>query len=167
MTEQRDHQLVEITDPDIDPEQIMVSIRHRMRAERKERQYDLQNFPEFGQTAMLDELADLNVDAELLRHIQRANESNAAFDMSPVVVDSPATRVPILGRLWRLIRSNAHQLVLFYINRATKQQISVNKEMLNVINRMTVLLHEQQELIDELRVRLNADSNSASPSIDS
>lgn len=160
MSVQNNESLHEITDPEIDPEQIMISIRQRMRAERDKRRYAEQNFPEFGQTALLDKMADLNLDPKLLHHIQRANESNAAFDMSLVVVDSPATRVPLLGQLWRLIRSNAHQLVLFYTNRATKQQMDVNREMLHVINRLAILLNEQSEQIEDLQAQLNANSTS-------
>lgn len=115
-----------------------------------------------SEVGMLDELENLNIDPDLLQHIQQANESNAGFDMSMILTDSAAARVPILGQLWYKIRTNAHSLVLFYTNSATKQQQGANVEMLNAINRLTLLMHKQQECIDELRKQLDSSTNSTS-----
>jgi len=117
-----------------------------------------------SEASMLDKLGNLNINPALLQHIQQANESNTGFDMSMILTDSTAMRVPILGRIWHLIRTNAHNLVLFYTNSATKQQLGVNKEMLNTINRLTILIHEQQECIDALDKQLTKPTSSTSAS---
>jgi len=154
MIEQNNHQLIEIDDPEIDPEQIMVEIRRRMWVERKKRKYDQQNFPKFGQSDVFNRLADLELDSELYRYLDKANNAIGGVDTSAVLVDSPATRVPILGKIWRIIRANAHQLVLFYVNRTTRQQTTVNQEMLNTLNRLAILIQEQNETIEMLRAEL-------------
>lgn len=154
MTEQNDHQLIEIDDPEIDPEQIMIEIRRRMWIERKKRKYDQQSFPQFGQSDLFNQLADLEVDSELYRFLEKANNAIGDMDTSAHLAESPATRVPILGNIWRMIRANAHQLVLFYVNRTTARQTTVNAEMLNVLNRLTIMVHEQSETIEILRAEL-------------
>jgi len=154
MTEQNNHQLIEIDDPEIDPEKIMVEIRRRMWVERKKRKYDEQSFPKFGQSDLFNQLADLEIDSELYRFLEKANNAIGDINTSAHLAESPATRVPILGNIWGMIRANAHQLVLFYVNRTTSRQTTVNEEMLNVLNRLTILVHEQSETIEILQAEL-------------
>jgi len=72
------------------------------------------------------------------------------------LVSSPATRIPVLGRIWQLIRGGAHGLVLFYVNRAVTHQTEINRQLVSVLNRMTVAIETQQRTIIGLQADLDA-----------
>jgi len=154
--EQDHHQLVEITDPEIDPEQIMIDIRRRMQAERKKRSYDQQGFRKFSEGAMPDQIFELGIQPDLFRYLEQANDTFPMIDMSMLLAESPATRLPIIGRLWKLIRGGAHQLVLFYVNRHANHQFNVNRNVVSVLNNMTALVQDQQQMIIELQKEIKA-----------
>ncbi len=52
---------------------------------------------------------------------------------------SPATRLPVIGRVWATIRQEVHELVLFYVNRAVRQQVMVNRSLVQVVNQLTTI----------------------------
>ncbi len=143
--------LIEIHDPEIDPGQIMDQIRERIRRRREELGYERRTFPTFGATAYPGEPADMPYDPDLYHHLRLVNETFAPIDTRPVLASSPSTRVPILGRLWQRIRGEAHNLVLFYVNRAVAHQTDVNRHLISVINRLTALSQEQQRAMAALR----------------
>ena len=49
-----------------------------------------------------------------------------------------------MGRLWGLIRREAHNLVLFYLGKSAQQQVAVNRHLVSTLNRMLVQLQLQQ-----------------------
>lgn len=148
--------LIEIRDPEIDPGQIMETIRIRIRQRRKELGYDRRTFPVFGAAAYPGEPEGVAYDADLYHYLRLANDSFAAVETDAVLAPSPATRVPVLGRLWQLIRGGAHQLVLFYVNRAVAHQTDVNAHLVSVLNRMTAVGEQQQRAIDQLQAEVEA-----------
>lgn len=149
--EQNDHQLVEIVDPEIDPEQIMLGIRQRMQAERKKRSDDQQGTHKFRAEAMPDQIFGLGIQPDLFHYLEQANDTFPRVDMSMLLAESPATRLPIIGQLWKLIRGGAHQLVLFYVNRNANHQFDVNRSIVSTLNHMTALAQEQQKMIIDLQ----------------
>lgn len=142
--------LIEIHDPAIDPAAIMAEIRQRISERRAAQGYDSRQFPTFGAAGYQGEPQDLAYDADLHHYLRLVNEMYAVVDTDPVLAPSPATRVPVLGKLWQLVRGFFHQLVLFYVNRAVAQQTSVNSNLVSVLNRMTVVMEEQQRTIERL-----------------
>ena len=148
--------LIEIHDPEIDPAQIMEQIRQRIRQRREELGYEQRTFPTFEAAAYPGEPDDMPYDLTLYRHLRLANKtyirSRAEVELTP----SPATRLPILGRLWGLIRAQAHHLVLFYITRDVAQQTEVNRHLVGVLNRLTALSQEQQRAIKALQAEVEA-----------
>lgn len=69
---------------------------------------------------------------------------------------SPATRLPLLGCLWALVRSQAHQLVLFYVNRHIAHQAQHNRHAAHVLHELSATLQAQQQEIARLQARLAA-----------
>ena len=63
--------------------------------------------------------------------------------------------MPVLGKLWKMIRANAHQLSIFYANRAIQHQTNVNRELISVLNRLTVITQEQQREILKLQAQID------------
>lgn len=148
--------LFEIHDPEIDPHQIMEQIRERIRRRREELGYEKRTFPTFGAAAYPGEPDDIPYDPDLHHHLRLANEMYAQVEVGAVLAPSPATRIPVLGRLWQLVRSEAHNLVLFYVNRAIAHQTDVNRHLVSVLNRLTALSQEQQRTIMALQAEIEA-----------
>lgn len=143
--------LIEIHDPEIDPAQIMEQIRERIRRRREELGYPRQTFPTFGAAAYPGEPEGENYDADLYYHLRKANDLYHQIGVNVSLAPSPVTRLPILGRLWKLIRREAHNLVLFYVGKLAQQQVAVNKHMVSTLNRMAVQVQEQKRQLETLR----------------
>ncbi len=145
------HDLIEIDDPEIDPAQIMGQIRERIRRRRTEMGYDRPAFPTFGAAAYPGEPGEVGYDADLYHHLWLLNKEYAQIETTPNLASSPATRLPIIGSLWQKVRGQVHALVLFYVNRAVIHQAHVNRHLVNVLNRMTLLYQTQQQTISALQ----------------
>ena len=143
--------LIEIRDPEIDAEEIMEQVQARVQKRRAELGQARQDFPTFGAAAMPSRPKDIPVDANLYYYLKLANKSYNQFETGPDVQISPATRIPILGRFWSLIRRQAHELVLFYVNRNVEHQVAVNQQLVSALNLLTSSLEEQQRITRELR----------------
>jgi hypothetical protein len=143
--------LIEIHDPQIDPAQIMEQIRERIRRRREELGYPRQQFPTFGAAAYPGEPEGEDFDADLYHHLRKVNDVYYQVDVGISLAPSPATQLPILGRLWKRIRQEAHNLVLFYVGKLARQQVAINRHMVSTLNRMAVQLQEQQQELQALR----------------
>jgi hypothetical protein len=136
--------LIEIHDPEIDPQSIMTEIRQRIQSRRLEQGYDNRTFPAFGAAMVCPEPPDgLPYSPDLYHHLRQVNSLYAEVETATILAPSPATRVPILGRFWKLIREQAHGLVLFYVNRSVGHQVKVNRHLVSVVNTLT---EENQDL---------------------
>ncbi len=96
-------------------------------------------------------------------HLQQALELMQHQDTAPVFAPSPAARLPVLGRLWALMRAQAHQLVLFYVNRQAAQSAQINQHLLHALTELAQLLTAQQETI----TRLQGEKSDAPPAAQS
>ncbi|HQE92793.1 MAG TPA: hypothetical protein PLH19_08460 [Anaerolineae bacterium] len=154
MDEETLDNLIEIHDPEIDPAQIMEQIRERIQQRREVLGYPSQTFPTFGATSFPGEPRDEEYDSDLYYHLRHANEYYARLDVELLLAPSPHTRVPLLGSLWNRLRRDAHNLVLFYVNRLAQHQVTVNRHIVSVLNRMVVQIQEQQHQIRELQAEV-------------
>ena len=112
------------------------------------------DLPAFGYLSPMPEMPENNpVSKTLYHHLRQLNEM-AAPDTASVLAPSPAIRVPLLGRLWATIREQAHQLVLFYVNRALAYETVVNNHTVNTLNELTRLTQSQQEEILRLQAEI-------------
>jgi hypothetical protein len=146
--------LIEIHDPEIDPARIMEEIRERIRRRREELGYPQRVFPAFGAAAYPGEPEGEDYDITLYFHLRRANENYHQIDVAPLIVPSPHSSIPILGPLWDRIRREAHNLVLFYVNKLAQKQVTVNRHLVSTLNRMAVQIQEQQHRIKALEEEL-------------
>jgi hypothetical protein len=139
-----DDDLIEIHDPDIDPQAIMTQIRRRIQERRLEVGYDNRSFPAFGSAMVCPEPPEnMPYSPDLYHHLRQVNALYSEVETNSILAPSPATRVPILGRFWKLIREQAHGLVLFYVNRSVGHQVKINRHLVSVLNQLT---EENQEL---------------------
>lgn len=139
-----DDDLIEIDDPEIDPGALMAEIRRRIQARRLEAGYDNRSFPAFGSAMVCPEPPEGQpYSPDLYHHLRQVNSLYSEVETTSILAPSPATRVPVLGRFWKLIREQAHGLVLFYVNRSVGHQVKVNRHLVSVLNQLTL---ENQEL---------------------
>lgn len=148
--------LIEIHDPEIDPAQIMAEIRERIQRRRAELGYYSQRFISFAGAQFPDRPDDVPYDPDFYDHLEMANELYAKVETKVDLQPSPATRVPILGNLWKIIREQAHGLAIFYVNRAIMHQANVNRELIGVLNRTAIINLEQQRKLMELQAEVEA-----------
>lgn len=153
--------LIEIHDSELDAGAILAQIRERIERRRQELGYDRRTFPEFGAAVYPEEPDDIPYDPSLHHHLRLLNREFAEIQTEPAMSSSPATRLPILGRLWQLVRGEAHSLVLFYVNRAVAHQKRVNRHLVSVLNRMVAMSQLQQRTIAALRQELEELKRSA------
>lgn len=146
--------LIEINDPEIDPATIMREIRERVRERRDALGADDRVFPKFGVAAYPEEPSDASYDPNLYHYLRLANENYAQIETDLILADSPATQVPVLGKLWGLIRRQMHELVQFYVNRAVTHQVTMDRYLVSVLNRLTAQNQEQAREIEALRAEL-------------
>ncbi|MFZ0546354.1 MAG: hypothetical protein WAM60_12995 [Candidatus Promineifilaceae bacterium] len=130
--------LIEIHDPEIDPQAIMTEIRRRIQARRAEAGYENRTFPAFGSAMVCPEPPEgMPYSPDLYHHLRQVNALYSEVETNTILAPSPATRVPILGHFWRMIREQAHGLVLFYVNRSVAHQVKVNRHLVSVLNQLT------------------------------
>ena len=145
---------LEINDETYDGQTLAETIEARLRSrppiEGEEER--LAKIPPYGSTGSLPELpADMPYLFDLLHHLRTAARTHHRIDLRPVLVPSPATRLPLIGPLWNRIRHFAHQLVLFYVNKHADQQIQINYQLVQSIVELTKRnIHLQRE-VDALR----------------
>jgi hypothetical protein len=151
--------LIEIHDPEIDPEAIMAKIRARIQERRMQLGYARPQFSTFGGSTLPDRPEDIAYDPELFDHLESVNEQYIMVPSESDLQPSPATRLPLLGALWSMIREQAHALVLFYTNRSASHQTGVNQEIISIINGLTALNIEQQRRIERLENELKTVRN--------
>lgn len=142
---------LEIRDPGVDSQQLMKRINERMDRRRHEADHQLKDFPSYGGVPFPGIPEGEIHDPNLYHHLRLANKLYIEVETEPKVENSPATRIPVLGQLWGLVRLHAHNLVLFYVNRAIRHEVDVNRHLVSVLNSLTLANHDQQMTISELR----------------
>jgi hypothetical protein len=148
--------LFEINDPEIDVDRIMDEIRRRIQERRQTLGYDKRSFPIFGAAAYPGEPGDIPYDPTLYYHLRIANETYAQVPTAPQLAPSPATRLPVVGRVWGRVRGLAHELVLFYVNRHVAHETNLDRQVISVLNRLAALTAQQQRQIEALQAEIKA-----------
>lgn len=140
-----------IHDEEITSEALVAEVERRV-AERRARLGPIDLiFPTFGHVSTFPEpTAGGRINPQLYYYLKQANQS-PAMAVEPVLAPSPATQLPVVGRLWGRIRGQVHSLVLFYVNRAVRDQSRLNVELISVLNELTRVVQDQQTEIDALR----------------
>ncbi len=145
---------LEIHDEDVTAVALQAEIEARLQARQAAGDTPPRAFPVFGYAAPLPQPPPGVHDFTTLHHHLRQLDQMPAPETGPLLAESPALRTPLLGRLWRQIRGQAHQLVLFYVNRLAAQETAVNNHTRSALNELTRLTQRQQAEIDELRAEL-------------
>ncbi|MCB8959398.1 MAG: hypothetical protein H6651_03735 [Ardenticatenales bacterium] len=92
--------------------------------------------------------------SDLERHRQQISLAAHTLPTAPDLAPSNATRLPLIGRLWASIREQAHQLVLYYVNRSAGHQQAVNHEITEALGLLQARLDAQEQRLAELEQQL-------------
>ena len=84
-------------------------------------------------------------------HLEQALTLMQQQDVAPMLAPSAATRLPGLGWLWQRVRHQAHQLVLFYVNRQAAQSVQINQQLLAALTDLLQVVAAQQEALARLQ----------------
>lgn len=148
---------LQIHDKKIDSEALVTEVERRVEERRAELGVSHIVFPTFGHMSAYPEppLNEVPYNLNLYYYLKQANRESSS-GVAPVLVPSPATRVPILGRLWQLVRAEFHQLVLFYVNKSVSEQNKLNVNVISTLNELTRVTQLQQAEINKLRAELHS-----------
>ena len=145
-------ELLEIHDPELDPQALMAEIRQRIQKRRAELGYEERTFPTFGDAVPFpDPPNDVPYSADLYHHLRQANMLYEEVETDPILAHSAALRMPALGGLWKLIRQQTHSLVLYYVNRSLAHQVTVDRHQISVLNQLVVENEELKRTITALK----------------
>lgn len=146
---------LEINDPEITAVELQAMVEQRLSLRQEEGGYTAVHFPEFGARRAMPVLTDSRLSPDLFFHLGVLNQLELPESL-PVLAASPATRIPILGSLWKMLRHHAHELVCFYVNRLADHTVMTQQEMISVLNELTRLSQAQQAEIEQLRLEVQA-----------
>jgi hypothetical protein len=147
---------LEVHSAGIDQGQLMTRVDDRVKQRRAEIGMDKTRFPSFDGVPYPGTPDGVEYDPDLYHHLRLANKYYIEIETEPVLEASPATRIPLAGRLWSSVRLHAHHLVLFYVNRAARHEVEVNRHMVSVLNALAMANTEQGETIRKLENQLES-----------
>ena len=151
---------LEIHDSEISSAELTAEIARRVEQRRETLGPVHLAFPTFGTVSPFPEPpTDRLYNPNLYHHLRQANDMKPP-DTAPILADSPATQVPILGRFWRMIRGQFHELILFYVNRYVAHETQMDNHLLSSLNELTRIVQVQQDEIQSLRESLNTHQKS-------
>lgn len=137
--------IIEIRDPEIDVQEIMQRIRERLR-QRAAQEKAEPWLPNFG-----SEMADVDPSVraftpKVYYSLQQAREQANKIWVDLLLTETATQRIPFLGGLWRRIRREAHNLVLFYVNILAANQATFNNHVVRILSE---LVGKQEKLLDQ------------------
>jgi hypothetical protein len=144
-----------IHDEVIPSEELVKEVERRVAQRRQELGGVNLVFPTFGHVSTFPEPseADNGANPHLYYYLKEANQTPARA-VEPVLAPSPATRMPVIGRLWGTIRGEMHNLVLFYVNRSVADQNKLNVNLVSALNELTRVVQAQRAEIESLRAEI-------------
>jgi hypothetical protein len=144
-----------IQDPVITAVELQAQIEARVQMRRQTLGQVAPEFPSFGFVVKMPQPPYPGANPRLYHHLRQLNEMDAAATAANLA-PSAAARLPLLGRLWGLARRQAHELILFYVNRLGARQARLESHLISLLNEQTTLLQQQQVEIEALRRRVAA-----------
>jgi hypothetical protein len=143
-----------IHDDLITSEELVTEVERRVAQRREELGGVNLVFPTFGHVSTFPEPAENQANPHLYYYLKQANQPPSPA-VGPILAPSPATRMPVVGRIWQTIRGEMHNLVLFYVNRSVRDQSQLNVNLVSALNELTRVVQAQQAEIESLRAELH------------
>ncbi len=140
------------------PEKIAAEINTRLATRQANPVPDI---PAYGTMSIMPKLTDHDTQ-QLAHHLSQANQLYTSFTTDPNLADSAATRIPLLGPLWKRIRGEAHNLILFYVNRSMAEQNQLNTHLIGTLNELARQNVALQQQVQQLQAQIDMQKQVAS-----
>ena len=150
---QENNTWLKIADTEMTSAELVAEVERRVQQRQQTLGQIRPQFPTFG---ILSPIPEIKLNNPALEHNLRQVNQMDPSPMAPMLAASPATRIPLLGDLWQLVRKQFHELVLFYVNRAASHQTKVDNHIINTLNELTRVIQTQQEEIERLQNKVRA-----------
>jgi hypothetical protein len=144
---------LKINDSELSPIELQTEVKRRLQQRRQALGEIHQQFSDFGVLSAEPEITLNN--AALAYHIHMANTMEPP-PANLVLAPSPATRTPLLGKLWQSVRKQFHELVLFYVNRVVSHETRLDNHIISSLNELIRIVQEQQSEIERLHEQIRA-----------
>ena len=95
--------------------------------------------------------ASAPINSAIKHHLAGAKRALESAETAANLASSPATSVPVLGRLWGRIRGQMHELILFYVNRAGATHGRVDGQLIQAVETLSAIVEQQQQEIESLK----------------
>lgn len=141
---------LKITDDEWTGERLATEVERRVEARSAELGALNPTFPTMRGDGLQIPPATEQIAPQLYQQLKALNERppvSTALDLA----ESPATGIPVIGRLWRTVRRGLHELVLFYVNRVVREQAQRESHLLNIVQELTTLAVQQEQEIAQLK----------------
>jgi len=137
--------IIEIRDPEIDAQEIMRRIRERVRQRAAQKKAEPW-LPDFGSEVAEVDSPTGAFTPKMYYTLQQAREQANRIWVDLLLAETTTQRIPFLGGLWRRIRREAHNLVLFYVNILAANQAAFNNHVVRILSE---LVGKQEQLLDD------------------
>jgi hypothetical protein len=144
-----------VEDTVVSATELEAQIEERVQMRRRQLGQVAPDFPDFGLVVEMPAPPYPGAEPRLYYHLRQLNNLETAVT-TPNLAPSPATRLPLLGSLWGLIRQQVHELILYYVNRSAARQARQESHLISLLNEQTRLLMAQQAEIDALKQQVAA-----------
>jgi len=150
---QENNTWLKIADTEMTSAELVAEVERRVQQRQQKLGQIHPQFPAFGILPPIPEIKLNNPDLE--HNLRQVNQMDPP-PMTLVLAASPATRIPLLGNLWQLVRRQFHELILFYVNRAASHETKVDTHIISTLNELTRVIQVQQEEIERLQEEVRA-----------
>ncbi|MFQ5399198.1 MAG: hypothetical protein ACE5E7_06325 [Anaerolineae bacterium] len=148
---------IAIHDAEVTADALMAQIEERVMRRREEHGILSPQFPSFGYVSQMPEPpAQGGYSPNLYYCLRQLNHMEPPETMAALDQPSPMARLPLIGRLWQLVRSQAHSLILFYVNRVVAHNSLFQGYLVSAVNELTRQTQLQQQEIERLQAELDA-----------
>ncbi len=145
-----------IVDEGLSSEALMLQVQQRVEQRRKESGVLQIAYPKYGYVSEYPEPPSdrrLASNPNLYYYLKQVNLGPGSR-IEPILTPSPSTEVPVIGRIWKRVRAEFHNLILFYVNRSIGDQNLYQINVISTLNELTRVTQIQQAEIDALRDEL-------------
>ena len=142
---------IEITDSEIDPEQIMDEIRSQLNQSRMDVNQKQRTLPSFRGAVYPQKPDDIVYDITFYEILDEINQVKRQTGTTLDIRESSINRIPLIGRLWQKLQIQLHRPALFYANRAADRQAELNAQLVEILNKLYAANQEQQREINSLK----------------
>ncbi len=145
---------LQFVDEAVDPVALGTELKRRAAGHRVDRRWR----PRYGERSLREQahsadelLQRLAHHLERLEALQDARAASDRLELAP----SPAARRPVIGRLWGMVRRQAHDLVLYYVNIQAAHQSEIDHHLVEALR---ALAAENRRLRQQLEALHNEPS---------